>query len=529
MLLLTVLTAACHIEMTKQQGIRSMLNKQSLVSMPDGMVPLFCIQIVSTLSFSVLYSTLALYIKGKLGLAESSANSIMGVFIAFNFALHLLGGLWGGRLLSNRALFCVGMVAQVVGCLFLSTGDAQYLYWGLASFLTGSGLNVTCVNCMLTQRFTPDDTRRETAFLWNYAGMNIGFFVGFSMSGFFQLTQDYEHLFLLSSLGNIIALSICFASWHRLADQGTAFVKKTKKEQRRAATFGLLCILALPFALSQILQYADWANKLIIVTGVIMLGVILYIALKQRNQDIKNKLFAFAVLMIVSTIFWMLYQIGPMGLTFFIDNNVARVYGHWTIPPQWFQNINTIAIVIGGPVLSIIFNKMRRSNIDINIPVQFAFALLLIGIAFILLPVSIAYANSSGLVSPSWIVLCYLLQSIGELLISPIGYAMIGALAPASLQGVMMGMWMLNGGVGATLSSYSSNLMIHGQTDLSPLVTNNSYSHVFLMLGLFAILSSVVVFLMVPKLKSLMYLSKNKSMSEESSSLQGIERVALSE
>ena len=54
-------------------------------AIPQGVVALFFIQIVSTLSFSVLYSTLVLYMQGKLGMEVSSANSIMGVFIAFNF------------------------------------------------------------------------------------------------------------------------------------------------------------------------------------------------------------------------------------------------------------------------------------------------------------------------------------------------------------------------------------------------------------------------------------------------------------
>lgn len=204
------------------------------IGMPEGIVALFFIQIVSTLSFSVLYSTLVLYMKGKLGLHANLANSIMGVFIAFNFALHLLGGFWGGRLLSNRSLFCIGMLAQVVGCFLLSISSVTFLYYGLAAFLTGSGLNVTCVNCMLTQRFSPTDTRREAAFLWTYAGMNIGFFIGFSLSGFFQITQNYERLFLLSSLGNLIALLICLYCWQQLADKDTIYSKKDKSTQKQA-------------------------------------------------------------------------------------------------------------------------------------------------------------------------------------------------------------------------------------------------------------------------------------------------------
>jgi len=494
--------------------------------MPEGIVALFFIQIVSTLSFSVLYSTLVLYMKGKLGLQANVANSIMGVFIAFNFALHLLGGFWGGRLLSNRSLFCVGMLAQVVGCLLLSISNVTFLYYGLAAFLTGSGLNVTCVNCMLTQRFTPDDTRRETAFLWTYAGMNIGFFIGFSLSGIFQITQNYQRLFLLSSVGNLIALLICLYCWQQLADKDTAYSRKNKLAQKKATKLGLLGIITLPLILTQMLQYADWANKLVIVTGIGMLMLIIAIAHKQPNMEAKNKILAFAVLMIVSTIFWMLYQIGPMGLTLFIDHNVQSVYGSWIIPPQWFQNINTIAIVFGGPLLSILLTRMRKKGIQINIPTQFALALFFIGVAFALLPLSIRYANTAGLVNPLWIVLSYVLQSIGELLISPIGYAMIGSLAPASLQGVMMGMWMLNTGVGATLSSYSSNLMINNQDSTSPLLTNGGYSHVFLMLGLFAIFSSFVLFILIPKLRELMY--ERKALQENNESKMIIaERVAM--
>ncbi len=482
------------------------------IGMPEGIVALFFIQIVSTLSFSVLYSTLVLYMKGKLGLHANLANSIMGVFIAFNFALHLLGGFWGGRLLSNRSLFCIGMLAQVVGCFLLSISNVTFLYYGLAAFLTGSGLNVTCVNCMLTQRFSPTDTRREAAFLWTYAGMNIGFFIGFSLSGFFQITQNYERLFLLSSLGNLIALLICLYCWQQLADKDTIYSKKDKSTQKQANRWGLLGIISLPLVLTQILQYADWANKLVIMTGIGMLLLIVFMAYNQPSPEAKNKMLAFAILMIVSTIFWMLYQIGPMGLTLFIDHNVQRVYGSIILPPQWFQNINTVAIVIGGPLLSILLTKMRKKGFQINIPAQFALALLFIGLAFSLLPISIRYANPEGLVNPCWILISYILQSIGELLISPIGYAMIGSLAPSSLQGIMMGMWMLNTGVGATLSSYSSNLMISNQDNVSPLITNSGYSHGFLILGLFAIFSSAILFLLIPKLKELM--SEKKELSD---------------
>jgi POT family proton-dependent oligopeptide transporter len=419
------------------------------------------------------------------------------------------------------------MIAQVVGCILLSVGDLTFLYYGLAAFLTGSGLNVTCLNCMITQRFAPNDTRRETAFLWNYAGMNIGFFIGFTLSGVFQLTQNYQPLFLLSSLGNLIALVICCYCWRQLSDRDTAYSRKEKSLQKKATFWGVGLILLLPFLLSQLLQYADWANKLVIVTALVMLLLILFIARQQPTKEAQDKINAFVVLMVFGTIFWMLYQIGPMGLTVFIDHNVKREYADWIIPPQWFQNINTLSIVVGGPSLGFLLNKMRKNGMQINIPSQFAMALLFIGVAFVILPIGIVYANSEGLVNPGWIIISYILQSIGELLISPIGYAMIGFLAPASMQGVMMGMWMLNTGVGATLSSYSSNLMIMGCESCSPLLTNEGYSHVFLILGLFAIASSFILFILVAKLRTLM--REKKLDTPRESNLTPTERVVLCE
>lgn len=487
-------------------------------NMPQGTLAIFFIQMVSTLSFSVLYSTLVLYMKDQLAMPMSTANSIMGVFIAFNYGLHLLGGFLGGRFLSYRALFSVGMAALVVGCVLLSFGSVEYLYYGLAAFLTGAGLNVTCLNCMLTQLFTTDDPRRETAFLWNYASMNVGFFVGFSMSGVFQLSHNYGTLFLFGSVGNLMALVICMLFWKQLADRNTSFSTSSKAAQKQSTWLGLGMVALMPFALSQLLQSAGWATRLVLVTGAVMMATILYLAKQQDSEQARNKMYAFAVFMVVSTIFWMLYQICPMGLTHFIDHNVTRHYDGWTIPPQWFQNVNTVSVVIGGPLLGYMLNRLRQNGVKVNIPAQFALALLFIGLAFAILPIGIMVADAQGFVSPSWIVACFVLQSIGELLISPIGYAMIGYLAPAPLQGVMMGMWMLNSGVGATLSSYSSNMMITSESVTTPVLTNPGYSHVFLILGLISIGASVVLATLVPWLNRLMHTNpKSESMVSEAS------------
>src|SRR5438046_8354405 len=193
----------------------------------EGTATLFFIQIFSTLGFAVLYSTLVLYATKHLQLSVRTATALIGVFGAFNYGLHLFGGYLGGRFLSNRNLFVGGMALQVIGCGCIATGTLALFYVGLAFFLTGSGLNVTCINMMLTQRFTSDDPRREGAFLWNYAGMNVGFFVGFSVAGYFQGTESYSSLFIFATLGNFVSIVLALLSWHTVADRNPTLLEAT--------------------------------------------------------------------------------------------------------------------------------------------------------------------------------------------------------------------------------------------------------------------------------------------------------------
>src|SRR5438477_10763564 len=212
---------------------------------PEGTAALFFIQIFATLGFAVLYSTLVLYATKHLQLGVKAATTLMGVFGAFNYGLHLFGGYLGGRFLSNRNLFVGGMALQVFGCACIATGTLALVYVGLALILNVSGLNVTCINMMLTQRFTPEDPRREGAFLWNYAGMNVGFFVGFSVAGHFQSTESYSNLFIFATLGNFMAIIFAFFNWKTLTDRNTPLLDATPKQFRLRQLAGIGILIGL--------------------------------------------------------------------------------------------------------------------------------------------------------------------------------------------------------------------------------------------------------------------------------------------
>src|ERR1700680_4265092 len=399
--------------------------KRRFTGAPEGTAVLFFIQIFATLGFAVLYSTLVLYATKHLHLGVKEATTLMGVFGAFNYGLHLFGGYLGGRFLSNRNLFVGGMALQVIGCACIATGTLALFYVGLALFLTGSGLNVTCINMMLTQRFTPEDPRREGAFLWNYAGLNFGFFVGFSL----QRPGGAE----------TIIKAIC---------------------------------------------------------GAVALTLI-YLTARHRDRREQRNMTAYLIVTIGSLAFWSLYQMAPSGLMLFAVNNVNLMVGPVRIQPQWIQNINTVCIVLGGPVLAALFTRMRVRGWRIDIPKQFAASLLLMALAFLILPLGIKLAGGDGKSAFVWLFLSYVLQSIGELLISPIGYAMIGKLAPRQYQGVMMGSWMLVTGL-ASLFAGDFSGMIPEPTGTTAIATNPEYAKLFGALGAGSLVVGVALVLLIP-------------------------------
>src|SRR5438046_8118036 len=115
--------------------------KRLFSAAPEGTAALFFIQIFATLGFAVLYSTLVLYATKHLHLGVKAATTLMGVFGAFNYGLHLFGGYLGGRFLSNRKLFVGGMALQVFGCACIATATLALLHGGRALFLTARGLS----------------------------------------------------------------------------------------------------------------------------------------------------------------------------------------------------------------------------------------------------------------------------------------------------------------------------------------------------------------------------------------------------
>ncbi len=316
----------------------------------------------------------------------------------------------------------------------------------------------------------------------------------------FQIQQ-----LLLTAATSIITAIITIANWSKLKDRATPLalaVAKSRSQWLKRLALGLVIIVIMVPVITWFLHHSSLRNALLLTIGAVMLLTILTLIILQQDPMARKKMIAYLILLIGALSFWIIYAMLPMGLTVFAQYNVDRIVWGMTIAPQWFQNINAVVIVIGGPLM-IVFLKKICKHIYFSVPAQFSFSLLITGISMLLLPIGIHFANAQGLVSIHWIFWCYVLQSTGELMIGPIGYAMVGQLASQRLQGIFMGTWMMMVGISGVLSSYLSNYAAANVIDNNPLSTNVSYSHTFMGLGIASLVFGVIMVLLIPFLRKL--------------------------
>ncbi|MDR3501063.1 MAG: oligopeptide:H+ symporter [Legionella sp.] len=474
--------------------------KKIVTTMPKGIIALYFVQALTTFSYATLYSSLALFLTKQLQVEHRLSNSIVGLFLALNYVLQLIGGLLGGRFLSNRALFLLASVIEILGLFALATRSTSLLFFSLSMFLVGCGISFTCYNNMLTQRFSSEDERRETAFILSYAMMGIGFCAGYTLSGFFDYINQYQGLFYTAILMDALTIFFILRNWLVLADITTPLAQVNSSQRLRSNLIGTLLTLCCIPLLMLCFKATELSNNLVVTLSSLMFLTILYLGVRQKSQKDKERIMAYLLLASVSLLFWMIYFTGPMGVILFIKNNTDRHLFGYEIATQWLLNINPLVIIVCAPVLSLVINSFQ-TKFNFSVSVQFACGFILLGLSFFALACGINFSGPDGFVSLSWVIFYFIFQGFSELLIAPVGYAMIGRLAPLHLQGLMMGSWMLVAGAAASLSHYFANEMVKTQA-LAPVLTNQNYLSIFEQLGIWALAGAAFLFLASRKIKT---------------------------
>lgn len=475
---------ALFIKAIIQMYIKDSQHFSSNTRYPSGVLPVFFLQMFCMIGFSVLFAILTLYCTHELHLTDQQAYNITCAFNAQVFALSILGGYLGNRWMGYNLSFIVGACLAIAGYIFLLSTNLNLFHCGLAMFALSQGLMVPSLYLILGNLYCHGDNRRDSGFILAYIGMNVGSLFASMIAGAVSQYYSYHLVLLIGVIFSFLTLIFYFIFQPKktIVTETPSIISKI---------MGILIIIIFIPIVMILLDHVKWNNTLLISLGTIIIISLSFIALRNKTREIRKKLLLFLLLSILSIFFWSLYLLAPTILPIFTERNVDRSIFDIIIPAASFSVLNPFFIIILGPLTGWLWLRLAKSNRKISILGKFSLGLLLMGIGYLILAIGILAHNQSGYIFWGWIVLSYFSQTLGELCIGPIGYAMVGELIPPKQEGLMMGVWQLMSGVAGVLTNYFSNFI--GKTNnTSPLITNHVYFSTFLLCGGIVVFAGVL-------------------------------------
>lgn len=459
---------------------------------PKALPYLFLTEMWERFGFYTVQGMLVLYMTKSFGFSDDQSYMIAGMFTSLAYIAPMIGGLIADRLLGFKLSIILGGIFLSLGYATLATLISPLFYVGLAIIIVGNGLFKPNISSLLGALYKPGDTARDSGFTLFYIGINIGVLLS-GASGTLQRYFGWHVVFAAASLGLLMGLFIFFVGikWGDMHYSMDHLIKKTPRFLHKPWII-FYCILTI--ALVSLLLKDNMLGKWLLPSiGVVLLFFMFILAFRQPTED-RNRLITLNVLIISSVIFWMLFWQVFFSVNLFIDRIINKNIFGINLPTTWFYTLESIFIILLGPMFAWSWQTLNRSQKNPSPFSKFILAIFLIGFGFLTLTISTYFPNENHLISPLWIVFSYLLMTIGELLLSPIGLSAVTSLAPRHLTGMMMGVWFASLGFGGQFGGLLAKMSSIPDNIKDALIELPIYRHAFLDYSLIAFGVGVILF-----------------------------------
>jgi len=443
---------------------------------PKGLVVCFFTEMWERFSYYGMRALLIFYLTQHFLFSDEAAAGIHAAYISLVYITPVLGGIIADRYLGARRSVTLGAilliaghagmalegspaVESMIGGALVVERDPWYLqifYLSLALIIVGVGFLKANISTLVGSLYPKGDSRRDGAFTLFYMGINTGALLGSLICGLLLQAGGFSWGFGAASVGMLAGLIVFLRGQHLLGGAGES--SNPAVLQRRVVpgvnVEWLIYLLSLAGVLVfwQLMQYRELVGGLLGLFLVLMTATVLaYSFLRCEPQD-RNRMLVCLFLMSYQIIFWGLFEQTGSSLNLMTDRNVDRVIFGFEIHAAVFQSVNATFIILLAPLFSALWIFLGRRGLDPSTPMKFALALIQLGIGFLLLVYGASRATDPTQVALIWLVLLYLLHTMGELCISPVGLSMTTKLSVPSVVGMMMGCWFLASAAGNYVS-----------------------------------------------------------------------------
>jgi POT family proton-dependent oligopeptide transporter len=440
---------------------------------PRGLATLFFTEMWERFSYYGMRAILIYYLtatiaKGGLGFTDSKAGAVYGLYTGMVYLMCLGGGWIADRITGQRRAVLIGGILIACGefCLVVPSEAAFYL--GLVLLVCGTGLLKGNVSTIVGQLYAQGDPRRDSGFSLFYMGINLGALLSPFACGWVGEHISWRLGFGVAGLGMLAGIIQFLITSRHLGSAGlqpasTGDPEKDLREKRGAMrTVGIgLAVIAVLAALGISGVVELNANMISDGFGWCLLGISVVIFswlifFGNWSPVERKRCAAILVLFVSSSLFWAAYEQAGSSLSFFAERGTDCTVFGYAFPPSWYQSLQPIFVVILAPVFAWIWLAMGRR--EPSSPAKFSLGLLFGGLAFaILVPAAYIVVGGSK-VGPYWLAGTYLLQTLGELCLSPVGLSAMSKLAPARAAGFIMGIWFLTNSIGNWLAGKAASM-----------------------------------------------------------------------
>jgi POT family proton-dependent oligopeptide transporter len=435
---------------------------------------------------------------------EEPASRTYGAYLALVYAAAIFGGYVADKILGYQRSILLGAVIMASGLFMIAIPDERIFTFGLATVIVGNGLFKPNISTMVGKLYTQGDPRRDSGFTIFYMGINAGALVAPVLTGWLAEQvfgssgmPAYKYVFIASGFGMLVSLVWFWFGRKQLETIGLPIAGREGMQIVAYTAIG--CLLAIPVTWFLIAQLGATALQYVLTAMFVGLCILLLTEGFQNGPVARDKAIAMLILFAFNVTFWMFFEQAGSSFTFLADKIVNRDFGSFTFPVAWFQTVNSIAIITLAPIVAWVWVKLGRYNP--SIPQKFGLGLVFNGLAFLLLMFALSsLVNVVGKI-PFWtLVAVYVIQSVGELCLSPIGLSMVTKLAPVRLVGFGMGGWFLSTGIGNNLSGIFAGY-VSGESGMTTASALGGYTFGFWAL----LIAGGILLLVAPLLNRLMH------------------------
>ena len=495
----------------KELNSTSSIQFDELWGHPKPLWMLFMAEFWERFAFYGIRWALTLYIVAQFFNGDSSgqafASNTYGSYLALVYGSAIFGGYVADKIIGSQHSILVGALVMAAGLFMIMLPNEQFFMVGLATIIVGNGLFKPNISNLVGKLYQDNDRRRDNGFSIFYMGINAGAMVSPIITQWLASTlsdtpmmDNYKAVFGAAGIGMLISYVWFYLGRRQL--KGLGAVKKSTQRNKNLlyVIFGALLsifpvYILMAYAGAQVLAW-------ILFTLFIVLAVILISHAKKEGKIALDKVIACLIMFLFNVIFFMFFEQAGSSFTFLAQNIVDRsITDTIDFKIAWFQSVNSVSILVLAPLVSILWLALAKRKLEPSIPRKFALGLLGTGLGFLVLVYALENLLDANNLIPLWpLAACYVLHTVGELCLSPIGLSMVSKLVPASMAGLAFGGWFLSTAIGNNFSGILAG-SISGETGMTVASAVGGFNFSFwLLTG-----GGILLFLIAPLINKLMH------------------------